>query len=313
VRKASICVRPRPDRPLRGVSRTHRTHLARRLLSNCCHRRHLNRVRQPGRGISIEADQAERAGGRRLLLVGRAQARRLACAAPRARAALRCAQRDGGPDLPRRGVRSSSSAGRRDRRGPAERSAESAGPTFEQLACFDREFRRLSREQQRAFLAMLPLFIAALRASPPVFPSALRVYRVKGATGVWEITFAPDGRATFEYGSEVSAHEPHVVWPDAMYRRPPPCTVTWCCPRDTTTHPSHSVHARYAHAKPNAACLCPVRLTPVGTAVGSRAPASSAPWPGRFGCRPRRSRGTGCRCRGRARGRRGRRRSARRP
>ncbi|HEV7161625.1 MAG TPA: hypothetical protein VGN25_00075 [Solirubrobacteraceae bacterium] len=27
-----------------------------------------------------------------------------------------------------------------------------------------------------------------------------------------EITFAPDGRATFEYGVEVMAGEPHVIW-----------------------------------------------------------------------------------------------------
>jgi hypothetical protein len=38
------------------------------------------------------------------------------------------------------------------------------------------------------------------------------VHRVQGAVGVWEITFAPDGRATFEYGSEVLAHEPHGIW-----------------------------------------------------------------------------------------------------
>ncbi|HEY4897584.1 MAG TPA: hypothetical protein VII01_16050 [Solirubrobacteraceae bacterium] len=85
-------------------------------------------------------------------------------------------------------------------------------PTFERLARFDGEFRRLSREQQRAFLAMLPVFIAALKENPPSFPPALRVRRVQGAVGVWEITFARDGRATFEYGPEVLAHEPHVVW-----------------------------------------------------------------------------------------------------
>ena len=85
-------------------------------------------------------------------------------------------------------------------------------PTFERLARFDREFRRLSREQQRAFLAMLPVFIAALRKSPPTFPSGLRVHRVQGAAGVWEITFAPDGRATFAYGEDVIAGTPHVIW-----------------------------------------------------------------------------------------------------
>jgi hypothetical protein len=85
-------------------------------------------------------------------------------------------------------------------------------PTFERLARFDREFRRLPRELQRAFLAMLPTFVAALKQNPPVFPPALRVHRVQGTAGVWEITFAPDGRATFAYGEEIIAGEPHVIW-----------------------------------------------------------------------------------------------------
>lgn len=59
---------------------------------------------------------------------------------------------------------------------------------------------------------MLPAFIAALRASPPSFPPNLRVKRVQGAAGVWEVTFAADGRATFAYGDEVRAGEPHVIW-----------------------------------------------------------------------------------------------------
>jgi hypothetical protein len=71
-------------------------------------------------------------------------------------------------------------------------------PTFERLARFDREFRRLPRELQRAFLAMLPVFIAVLKESPPAFPAALRIHRVQGSAGVWEITFAADGRATSE-------------------------------------------------------------------------------------------------------------------
>jgi hypothetical protein len=85
-------------------------------------------------------------------------------------------------------------------------------PTFERLPRFDREFRRMSRELQKAFLAMLPLFIAALRESPPAFPPALRVKRVQGTDGIWEVTFAADGRATFSYGDEVIPGEPHVVW-----------------------------------------------------------------------------------------------------
>lgn len=85
-------------------------------------------------------------------------------------------------------------------------------PTFEALARFDREFRRLPRDLQRAFLEMLPVFIAALRTSPPEFPPTLRIKRVQGSGGVWEITFAPDGRATFVYGTEVTAGVPNVIW-----------------------------------------------------------------------------------------------------
>jgi len=85
-------------------------------------------------------------------------------------------------------------------------------PTFARLARFDREFRRLPRELQRAFLAMLPVFIAALKKSPPSFPAALRIHRVQGSAGIWEITFAADGRATFEYGEEIVPGEPHIIW-----------------------------------------------------------------------------------------------------
>jgi len=70
----------------------------------------------------------------------------------------------------------------------------------------------MPRELQLAFLAMLPTFITALRTSPPSFPPALRVKRVQGKQDVWEITFAPDGRATFAYGAEVTPGTPHIIW-----------------------------------------------------------------------------------------------------
>ena len=85
-------------------------------------------------------------------------------------------------------------------------------PTFERGPRLDREFRRLSPELQQAFVAALRLFIDALRLRPPTFPPQLRVKRVRGATGVWEMTFAADGRATFEYGSERTPGDPHVIW-----------------------------------------------------------------------------------------------------
>lgn len=54
--------------------------------------------------------------------------------------------------------------------------------------------------------------VDALGARPPDFPVHLRVKRVQGHSGVWELTFAPDGRATFAYGDEVVPGEAHVMW-----------------------------------------------------------------------------------------------------
>ncbi len=54
--------------------------------------------------------------------------------------------------------------------------------------------------------------VAALGQRPPTFPPRLRVKRVQGHPGIWELTFAPDGRATFQYGDEVTPGETHVIW-----------------------------------------------------------------------------------------------------
>jgi len=57
---------------------------------------------------------------------------------------------------------------------------------------------------------MLRLFLRGLRTGD--FDPRLRLKRVHGHSGVWELTWAPDGRATFHYGSELKAGEPHIVW-----------------------------------------------------------------------------------------------------
>ncbi len=43
------------------------------------------------------------------------------------------------------------------------------------------------------------------------FRHGLRVKGVQGAPGVFEMTWASDGRATFEYGQSQGAG-PHVIW-----------------------------------------------------------------------------------------------------
>lgn len=85
-------------------------------------------------------------------------------------------------------------------------------PTYDYPDAFFREFRRLSIAEQRRFRAAVAELVQALGRRPPAFPPRLRVKRVQGHPGVWELSFAPDGRATFEYGEERSPGDPHVVW-----------------------------------------------------------------------------------------------------
>lgn len=44
------------------------------------------------------------------------------------------------------------------------------------------------------------------------FRPGLRVKRVERTSTVWEMTFAPDGRATWQYADDSRADDPHVIW-----------------------------------------------------------------------------------------------------
>jgi hypothetical protein len=83
-------------------------------------------------------------------------------------------------------------------------------PTHEELAHFLRDYAHLTPEQQRAFKAALRLLLRGLASQP--FSPRLRVKRVVGHPGIWELTWAPNGRATFEYGPEVNPGDPHIIW-----------------------------------------------------------------------------------------------------
>lgn len=84
-------------------------------------------------------------------------------------------------------------------------------PTFAWLARFGADFDRLSPAQQAAFLASIAEFVEDLRSGGP-FRKGLPVKGVQGASGVFEMTWADDGRATFQYGNAVIEGEPHVIW-----------------------------------------------------------------------------------------------------
>jgi len=85
-------------------------------------------------------------------------------------------------------------------------------PTYEPSRRFFREFDRLSAAQQTRFMRAVEQLVEALRTSPPDFPVGLRVKRVQGTAEIWELTWAPDGRATFSYGDEQVPGDPHIVW-----------------------------------------------------------------------------------------------------
>jgi hypothetical protein len=84
-------------------------------------------------------------------------------------------------------------------------------PTFERLATFLRDLDALSPSQRAAFLRVVLLFGADLRDGKG-FRKSLRVKKMSGYDNVWELTWAPDGRATFEYGTPVKEGHPHIRW-----------------------------------------------------------------------------------------------------
>jgi len=84
-------------------------------------------------------------------------------------------------------------------------------PTFEWQALFDREWRALSAEQQRAFREAVATFVDDLREGTG-FRKSLRVKKMQGREEVWEMTWAPDGRATFHFGTPAAEGQPHIVW-----------------------------------------------------------------------------------------------------
>jgi len=84
-------------------------------------------------------------------------------------------------------------------------------PTFEWLADFGSDFRTLTPAQKAAFLVAVARFVEDLRGGEGLRPG-LRVKRVRGTSGVFEMTWAGDGRATFQYGDPVHPGQPHIIW-----------------------------------------------------------------------------------------------------
>jgi len=83
-------------------------------------------------------------------------------------------------------------------------------PTFEPEPSFLNDFKALTPEQKRLFRVARRKFVADLRVGR--FRSGLRVKGYQGIPGALEMTWAPDGRALFQFGAPVRGDEPHIIW-----------------------------------------------------------------------------------------------------
>jgi hypothetical protein len=83
--------------------------------------------------------------------------------------------------------------------------------TLAWLARFGADLQRLTPRQRAAFVAAVEQFVEDLRTGAG-FRNGLRVKGVQGALGVFEMTWAGDGRATFQYGEAVIEGKSHIIW-----------------------------------------------------------------------------------------------------
>lgn len=97
-------------------------------------------------------------------------------------------------------------------------------PTFQTHPRFDRDWKNLAAQQRERFRRVIGEEFQPDLVSGHFRPG-LRVKGVLDApTGVFEMTWAPDGRAAFEYGKEQRAGETHIIWrrigSHDVFRRP---------------------------------------------------------------------------------------------
>ncbi|MFC3986411.1 hypothetical protein [Streptosporangium jomthongense] len=87
--------------------------------------------------------------------------------------------------------------------------------TFETTARFDKDHALLDPfDKERFKRVVIEEFVPDLDVAVGGgrFRPGLRVKGVRGAPGILEMTWAPDGRATFQFGEQLKLDEPHVIW-----------------------------------------------------------------------------------------------------
>lgn len=88
-------------------------------------------------------------------------------------------------------------------------------PTHEESAAFLRDYRRLTPAQRILLRAAIEQFVDDLRQMESGHASSFRpglVRKLSAVTGVFELRWAPDGRATFSMGESVVTDARHIIW-----------------------------------------------------------------------------------------------------
>jgi hypothetical protein len=84
-------------------------------------------------------------------------------------------------------------------------------PTYETLPRFHTDLDHLTPQQRHRFHQVITrAFVPDLRTGH--FRAGLRIKRVQNTPGVYELTWAGNGRATWQYGTELVRGAPHIIW-----------------------------------------------------------------------------------------------------
>ena len=96
-------------------------------------------------------------------------------------------------------------------------------PTYEVLDRFWADFSLLTPGQCKAFLRARSRLVHDLDSGMHI-RSGLRIHELEGQPGIFSMTWARDGRATFSFGSERVPGKRHIVWrrigTHAIYEEP---------------------------------------------------------------------------------------------
>jgi hypothetical protein len=83
-------------------------------------------------------------------------------------------------------------------------------PTYEGTPEFWRDYHRLTPAQRRQFLTAVKKLVYDLKTDD--LRAGLRMKEFRRGQGMYEITWAPDGRALFRYGDAKRPGDKHVIW-----------------------------------------------------------------------------------------------------